>query len=96
MPSALSKRQQARNERTLQELITSVAGNDRCADCGARNPGELSHVIVTRPLLIRSSRLGQLECKSSAPSPFLIPTAMRELCFTSEVHQSGIDYQYQS
>ncbi|KAK2841622.1 hypothetical protein FQN49_006072, partial [Arthroderma sp. PD_2] len=37
--SALSKRQQARNERTLQDLITSVAGNDRCADCQARNPG---------------------------------------------------------
>ncbi|EFR00024.1 hypothetical protein MGYG_03030 [Nannizzia gypsea CBS 118893] len=37
--SALSKRQQARNERTLQDLITSVPGNDRCADCQARNPG---------------------------------------------------------
>ncbi|KAH7062399.1 hypothetical protein B0J12DRAFT_532181, partial [Macrophomina phaseolina] len=39
MASALNKRQQARNERALQELIKSVAGNDRCADCGARNPG---------------------------------------------------------
>ncbi|KAI9812813.1 MAG: hypothetical protein M1832_000329 [Thelocarpon impressellum] len=40
MASALNKRQQARNERALQELIKSVPGNDRCADCEARNPGE--------------------------------------------------------
>ncbi|KAK5012553.1 Protein gts1 [Cryomyces antarcticus] len=39
MSSALSKRQQARNERTLQDLIKTVPGNDKCADCGARNPG---------------------------------------------------------
>ncbi|OCL11353.1 ArfGap-domain-containing protein [Glonium stellatum] len=39
MASALNKRQQARNERALQELIKTVPGNDRCADCGARNPG---------------------------------------------------------
>ncbi|KAI9865880.1 MAG: hypothetical protein M1813_001847 [Trichoglossum hirsutum] len=39
MSSVLSKRQQARNERALQELIKSVPGNDRCADCQARNPG---------------------------------------------------------
>ncbi|EOD49293.1 putative gtpase activating protein for arf protein [Neofusicoccum parvum UCRNP2] len=39
MTSALNKRQQARNERALQDLIKSVPGNDRCADCSARNPG---------------------------------------------------------
>ncbi|ODH51345.1 hypothetical protein GX48_02585 [Paracoccidioides brasiliensis] len=39
MTSALSKRQQARNERALQELITTVPGNERCVDCQARNPG---------------------------------------------------------
>ncbi|KAG9196262.1 hypothetical protein G6011_01383 [Alternaria panax] len=39
MASALNKRQQARNERTLQDLIKTVPGNGTCADCGARNPG---------------------------------------------------------
>jgi hypothetical protein len=41
MASALNKRQQARNERQLQELIKTVPGNGMCADCGARNPGKL-------------------------------------------------------
>ncbi|KAF3034456.1 hypothetical protein E8E11_002533 [Didymella keratinophila] len=39
MASALNKRQQARNERTLQDLIKTVPGNGTCADCGAKNPG---------------------------------------------------------
>lgn len=39
MASAITKRQQARNERALQDLIRSVPGNDRCADCSAKNPG---------------------------------------------------------
>jgi hypothetical protein len=39
MSSALSKRQQARNERALQDLIKNVPGNNVCADCQARNPG---------------------------------------------------------
>ncbi|KAF2769253.1 ArfGap-domain-containing protein, partial [Teratosphaeria nubilosa] len=39
MASAISKRQQARNEKTLQELIRTIPGNDRCADCSAKNPG---------------------------------------------------------
>jgi hypothetical protein len=41
MPSIVSKRQQQRNEKALQDLIRSVPGNDRCADCGAFNPGML-------------------------------------------------------
>ncbi|KAL8968233.1 MAG: hypothetical protein Q9183_002562, partial [Haloplaca sp. 2 TL-2023] len=36
---AMSKRTQIRNEKALQELVKSVPGNDRCADCAARNPG---------------------------------------------------------
>ncbi|KAL8836733.1 MAG: hypothetical protein Q9170_002797 [Blastenia crenularia] len=35
----MSKRSQVRNEKALQELVKAVPGNDRCADCGARNPG---------------------------------------------------------
>ncbi|CAD0085931.1 unnamed protein product [Aureobasidium mustum] len=37
MASTISKRQQARNERMLQDLL-KVSGNDRCADCAAKNP----------------------------------------------------------
>jgi hypothetical protein len=40
MASALNKRQQARNERALQELIKTVPGNATCADCSAKNPGK--------------------------------------------------------
>ncbi|KAH6891374.1 hypothetical protein B0T10DRAFT_595559 [Thelonectria olida] len=38
MSGTLSKRQQARNEKILQELVHDVAGNNLCADCHARNP----------------------------------------------------------
>lgn len=43
MSSIINKRQQARNERILQDLLKSVAGNDRCADCGTKNPGWSMH-----------------------------------------------------
>jgi hypothetical protein len=33
-----SKRQQARNEKALQDLVHNVAGNNICADCHTRNP----------------------------------------------------------
>lgn len=39
MAAIMNKRQQARNERTLQDLIKTIPGNDRCADCYVRNPG---------------------------------------------------------
>ncbi|KAK6340702.1 hypothetical protein TWF696_009025 [Orbilia brochopaga] len=39
MSSAVSKRQQQRNEKLLQELIAKVPGNNQCADCRSRNPG---------------------------------------------------------
>ncbi|KIH90435.1 hypothetical protein SPBR_00014 [Sporothrix brasiliensis 5110] len=38
MSGLLSKRQQARNEKYLQDLVQSVSGNNVCADCQARNP----------------------------------------------------------
>ncbi|KAI2640307.1 ArfGap-domain-containing protein [Xylaria nigripes] len=38
MAGLMSKRQQARNERTLQDLVHNVPGNNLCADCAARNP----------------------------------------------------------
>ncbi|KAJ5467502.1 hypothetical protein N7475_005254 [Penicillium sp. IBT 31633x] len=45
MPTGISKRQQARNEKTLTELIRTVPGNDRCADCDALTPGWASWSI---------------------------------------------------
>lgn len=49
MSGALSKRQQARNEKVLQDLVQNTPGNNLCADCGARNPGELP--TLRRPRL---------------------------------------------
>ncbi|KAJ2898111.1 ArfGap-domain-containing protein [Zalerion maritima] len=38
MSGAMSKRQAARNEKALQDLVHKTTGNNICADCGARNP----------------------------------------------------------
>ncbi|OAQ96329.1 hypothetical protein LLEC1_03733 [Akanthomyces lecanii] len=38
MSGVISKRQQARNEKQLHELVHTVTGNNICADCYARNP----------------------------------------------------------
>lgn len=35
--ATMSKREQARNERELQDLLRQP-GNSTCADCGAKNP----------------------------------------------------------
>jgi hypothetical protein len=59
MASALNKRQQARNERTLQELIKTVPGNGTCADCGAKNPGKESARAAR--LELTAGRMGELE-----------------------------------
>ena len=65
MTTALSKRHQARNERALQELIKTVPGNDRCADCGARNPGVFHPrtPFKAHGLIGNSNRMGELECQ---------------------------------
>jgi hypothetical protein len=56
MTLMLSKRQQARNEKALQELIKTVPGNDKCADCGAWNPGML-HLPSSSPDQVLHSSL---------------------------------------
>ncbi|PHH83345.1 hypothetical protein CDD82_1858 [Ophiocordyceps australis] len=38
MSGALSKRQQARNEKLIHDLVQSVPGNNKCADCHMPNP----------------------------------------------------------
>ncbi|KAI1344851.1 ArfGap-domain-containing protein [Xylariaceae sp. FL0016] len=38
MAGLMSKRQQVRNEKALQDLLQNVPGNNTCADCSARNP----------------------------------------------------------
>jgi len=39
MATITNKRQQARHERALQDLISGTPGNNKCADCSASNPG---------------------------------------------------------
>lgn len=65
MSAAMSKRQQARNERALQDLIKTVPGNNVCADCQARNPGESleSAGFCSRRCANAIHRMGELECK---------------------------------
>lgn len=62
MSGILSKRQLARNEIALQELV-KLPGNNVCADCQARNPGKNSLSILSEHELIRGNRMGKLECK---------------------------------
>ncbi|EPS43117.1 hypothetical protein H072_2954 [Dactylellina haptotyla CBS 200.50] len=46
--ASLSKRQQQRNEKQLQDLITKVPGNNQCADCQTRNPGWASWSMMKK------------------------------------------------
>jgi hypothetical protein len=76
MPSIVSKRQQQRNEKALQDLIRSVPGNDRCADCGAFNPGMLLETVYScRPIADKPlpHRMGQLECTYTARLHTILP-----------------------
>jgi hypothetical protein len=81
MSGALSKRQQARNERTLQELIKAVPGNNVCADCQARNPGMINHVVLFEDANC-DYRMGELE-RECDPGRFIgasivLPSQIRE------------------
>ena len=66
MTASMSKRQLARNERDLQDLVVSVPGNDRCADCQARNPGSLTPSNLAAEA-DSNKRMGELERKSQYP-----------------------------
>jgi len=52
MPNGISKRQQLRNEKALAELIRTIPGNDRCADCDALTPGTCQDDTIL--IIIRS------------------------------------------
>jgi hypothetical protein len=52
MPNGISKRQQLRNEKALADLIRTVPGNDRCADCDALTPGLLPPFNTWRFLFV--------------------------------------------
>lgn len=62
MVIGISKRHQFRNERALQDLIRTVPGNDRCADCHTANPGGLILSIMMAYTNGVFLRLGKLEC----------------------------------
>jgi hypothetical protein len=64
MPTGISKRQQARNEKTLTELIRTVPGNDRCADCDALTPGTSREILIVDHTNSYLNRMGKLECMS--------------------------------
>lgn len=76
MNGPLNKRQQARNEKALQDLVHNVPGNNMCADCQARNPGP-SHPqflpyryrdFLSIVLTLFQYRLGIMECTSISPN----------------------------
>jgi hypothetical protein len=69
MASVISKRQQARNERALQDLLRTVPGNDVCADCQARNPGLPTQPVRPDAAADIICRLGKLERMCMHPSP---------------------------
>lgn len=72
MVIGISKRHQFRNEKALQDLVRTVPGNDRCADCQAMNPGMLFFFLFIgtprrggerkKEKIADFYRMGQLEC----------------------------------
>jgi hypothetical protein len=79
MSSALSKRQQARNEKALQDLLQSVAGNNFCADCQGRNPGNWPswHPMNLRGMGRLTKPYCQVGHRGAYAFPFEPPTRIR-------------------
>lgn len=72
MTSIMSKRQQARNEKVLHDLVQTVPGNNFCADCQTRNPGmsEASRLLdMMGSTNVSYDSLGILERTSHPLSP---------------------------
>lgn len=70
MVVGLSKRHQFRNEKAVYDLIRSVPGNDRCADCKAMNPGGFLFSAVDFHDTDRFfARMGKLECTYTLSTP---------------------------
>jgi hypothetical protein len=69
MVVGLSKRHQFRNEKALYDLIRTIPGNDRCADCQMMNPGGF---LFRYNEFYRSngfsSRMGKLERTCTTPT----------------------------
>jgi hypothetical protein len=59
MAVSINKRQQVRNERALHDLIKTVPGNDRCADCSTRNPGACGIVPCLKNPMLTVEQDGQ-------------------------------------
>lgn len=67
MTTTMSKRTQVRNERALQELVKTVPGNDRCADCAARNPGASCSPSPFYCYMLTASQVGPAGVYVAAP-----------------------------
>jgi hypothetical protein len=95
MASIINKRQQARNERALHELIRTVPGNDRCADCQAGNPGEFSisqsRRLIRLLIVVCVNRMGKLERKSRNSNRSLVSDISNAMLRYSWVFSSACD-----
>ena len=79
--ASITKRQQARNERTLHDLVQRVPGNNTCADCSAVNPGTVGLRVLLRDGLLTCPcySLGIMEC--TRPRFFMLLPAANPLRF---------------
>lgn len=105
MNGPLNKRQQARNEKVLQELVHSVPGNNQCADCQARNPGSsrvrvFSTVCLILACMLTSSDTGWASwsvCPYPSPSPLFCFRVLPAILLLAEIpprrHHTGADKQ---